>query len=189
MSTYYEQIYKHTSNAVLTTAAYNTRWNHIDIRIDALERHMADTSNPHEVDAGDVGAALAAHTHTVRETIAAAETSTTLPAGTLNLTPPVMTAGTIVKAKASLVTASSSGAVQVDIQKSGDNGATWASIFTTKLTIDAGEKSSASAATPAVIGTTALSENDLVKFIVDSAGLNASGLVVAIELTRTVSSD
>ena len=189
VSNYYETIYRHTSNAILTTAAFNTRWEHLDTRIDALERHIADLTNPHDVDDEDVGASKTDHTHTVREAVAVGDSSTSLAAGTINYTPSIMTGGTIAKVKATLVTATTSGAVTIDIQKSSNNGATWATIFSTKLTLDQDEKSSASATTAAVLSTTSLVANDLIKAIVDDAGTGASGLTVALELTRTVSED
>src|SRR3546814_15699413 len=52
---------------------------------------------------------------------------------------------TLTAVRASLTTASSSGAVTVDINEAGST------ILSTKLTIDQGEKTSTTAATPAVI--------------------------------------
>jgi len=71
----------------------------------------------------------------------------------------------------SLTTASSSGVVQVDINKNGTT------IFTTELTIDASETTSATAAAACVLdGTITFAENDQVTIDIVAAGTNAAGL-------------
>ena len=102
---------------------------------------------------------------------------------------PLTEARTIVSAWATLVTPSSSGAVQIDILKSGDNGATFTTIFSTKLTIDQDEKTSATAATPAVLSVTSLSANDILKAVIDDDGTGALGLTVGLKISETVSQD
>jgi len=74
--------------------------------------------------------------------------------------------------RASLTVASSSGVVTVDINKNGT------SILSTKLTIDANEKTSMTAAVEAVISDTEIAEDDEITFDVDTAGTNAKGLKV-----------
>jgi len=75
--------------------------------------------------------------------------------------------------RASLSTASNA-STAVDINKNG------ASILSTKLSIDASEKTSASAASSAVLSTTSISSDDELTFDVDSAGNNGVGLKVTL---------
>ena len=76
--------------------------------------------------------------------------------------------------KANVNTVSSSGVVTVDINKNG------ASILSTKLTIDATEKTSATAATPAVFSSTSMAADDEVTIDIDTAGTGAKGLKVIL---------
>lgn len=76
--------------------------------------------------------------------------------------------------RASLKTASSSGNVTVDVKKNGT------SIFSTLLTIDATEKTSKTAATPAVISTSAVSDDDELSVDITGAGTGSTGLIVTI---------
>lgn len=88
---------------------------------------------------------------------------------------------TITAARASLLTASDSGAVDVDIENDGT------SIFTTTLTIDVSELTSQTAATPAVLDSAevAVADDAPVTFNIDGAGNNAAGLIVTILGYRT----
>lgn len=76
--------------------------------------------------------------------------------------------------RASLTTASSSGAVTIDINEGG------VSIFSTTLTIDQGEKTSTTAATPAVVSDTALADDAEITIDIDGAGTGAVGLKVTL---------
>ncbi len=86
---------------------------------------------------------------------------------------------TITGIRASLLTSSASGAVQVDVNKNGS------SILSTKLTIDESELTSTTAATPAVISDTAVADDDEFRIDLDSAGDSARGLIVTILGART----
>lgn len=77
--------------------------------------------------------------------------------------------------RASLNISSSAGAVTIDIKKNG------VSIFTTKLTIDAGETTSKTAAVPYVLADSNLGDDDILTFHVDGAGAGAIGLKVIIK--------
>lgn len=76
--------------------------------------------------------------------------------------------------EASLTQASSSGVVTVDINKNG------VSILSTKLTIDQGELTSITAATPPVIISTEFNPGDLVTMDIDGGGTGARGLIVTL---------
>lgn len=81
---------------------------------------------------------------------------------------------TISEVRASLIAASSSGAVTVDINVNGST------ILSTKLTIDQGEQTSVTAATPPVITNTAIADDDEITIDIDGAGTDARGLIVSI---------
>lgn len=81
---------------------------------------------------------------------------------------------TIDEVRASLLTASSSGDPAIDVNLNGT------SIFSTTLTIDATEKTSVTAATPAVLSTTAVASDDELVIDIDTAGTGAKGLIVTI---------
>ena len=81
---------------------------------------------------------------------------------------------TLTSVRATLATAQSSGSiVTVDVNKNGT------SVLSTKLTVDNNETSSTSAATPAVISTSAFADGDRVTVDIDQIGNgSAKGLVV-----------
>lgn len=74
--------------------------------------------------------------------------------------------------RASLVDAASAGTVTVDINKNG------ATILSTKLTIDATEKTSVTAAIPYVATSTTCADDDEYTVDIDVAGTDAKGLIV-----------
>lgn len=98
--------------------------------------------------------------------------TTVLTTGTGKRTFRMPYAFTVTAVRASLTTASSSGVVTVDINDSGT------SILSTKLTIDANEKTSTTAATAAVISDTSLADDAEITIDIDGAGTNAAGLKV-----------
>ena len=85
---------------------------------------------------------------------------------------------TVTAVRASLTTASSSGLPTFDINDSG------ITILSTKLTIDANEKTSTTAVTAAVISDTALADDAEITIDVDVAGTGAAGAKIYIIGTR-----
>lgn len=85
---------------------------------------------------------------------------------------------TLTAVRASLNVASTSGAVTVDVNLGG------ASVLGTKLTIDQDETTSVTAAAPATIVTSAITDDGLISFDIDGAGSNAKGLVVTLIGTK-----
>lgn len=79
---------------------------------------------------------------------------------------------TLTGVRSNLNTASSSGDPTVDINVNGST------ILSTKLTIDANELTSVTAATPAVISSAAIADDDQISFDIDVAGTGAKGLKV-----------
>ena len=82
--------------------------------------------------------------------------------------------------RGSLTTASSSGIPTVDINETGSG-----TILSTKLTIDANEKTSLTAATVVVVSDTALADDAEVTIDIDVAGTGAAGLKVYLIGVRT----
>lgn len=82
---------------------------------------------------------------------------------------------TVTEVRASLTTASSSGTPTVDINEGGST------ILSTKLTIDASETTSTTAATPPVLSDTAIADDAELRFDIDTAGTDAAGLKVWIK--------
>jgi len=76
--------------------------------------------------------------------------------------------------RASLSTASSSGNPAVNIKEAG------VSIFSTTITIDSGEKTSQTAATPAVISDPDLADDAEITIDIDTAGTGAKGLKITL---------
>lgn len=104
--------------------------------------------------------------------VALGDETTAITTGTAKVTIRMPYAFTLTAVKASLTTASSSGTPTVDINEGGTT------ILSTKLTIDASELTSATAATPAVISDSALSADAEITFDIDTAGTGAKGLKV-----------
>lgn len=106
--------------------------------------------------------------------VACSDESTALTAGTAKVTFRMPYTLKLTAARASLSTASSSGLVTVDINEGG------ASIFSTPLTIDASEKTSTTAATPAVLGDLTLADDSEMTVDIDGAGTGAKGLKITL---------
>jgi hypothetical protein len=108
-------------------------------------------------------------------TIALSDEATPITAGNSKLTMRAPFAMTLTKIpRASLKTASTSGIPTVDIN---ENGTT---ILSTKLTIDANEKTSTTAATAAVLSDTSIADDAEITFDIDVSGTGAIGLKVTL---------
>jgi hypothetical protein len=110
---------------------------------------------------------------------ALSDETTALTAGTSTLTVRVPFACTLNSVRSSLSTTSSSGLVTVDVNEAGTT------VLSTKLSIDAGEKTSTTAATAAVISDVVLADDAELTFDIDAAGTGAAGLKVKLYVTRT----
>jgi hypothetical protein len=82
--------------------------------------------------------------------------------------------------RSSLSTASSSGLVTVDIN---ENGTTI--LGANKLSIDANEKTSTTAATPTTLADTAIADDAEITIDIDAAGTGARGLKVTLYYIKT----
>ena len=113
--------------------------------------------------------------------LSASDETTALTTGTAKVTFRMPYAFTVSGVRASLSTAQASGSIlTVDINDSGTT------ILSTKLTIDNTEKTSTTAATPAVISDTALADDAEITIDIDQVGDGtAKGLKVVLIGTRT----
>lgn len=111
----------------------------------------------------------------------AAEETTAITTGTAKVTFRMPFAFSVTEVRANLNTASSSGTPTIDVKKSGT------SIFSTTLTIDVSEKTSVTAATPAVLSSnpTNFSDDEEVTIDISVAGTGAKGLKLTFIGTRT----
>jgi hypothetical protein len=112
--------------------------------------------------------------------VAASDETTALTTGTAKVTFRMPYAMTVTAVRASLSTAQASGSIfTVDINEGGTT------ILSTKLTIDNTEKTSTTAATPAVVSDTALADDAEITIDIDQIGDGtAKGLKVTIIGTR-----
>lgn len=110
--------------------------------------------------------------------IAVGDETTAITTGTAKVTFRMPHAMTLTAVRASLTTVSSSGTPTVDINENG------VSILSTKLTIDASEKTSTTAAAAAVISDSALADDAEITIDIDVAGTGAAGLKVWLIGTR-----
>lgn len=105
--------------------------------------------------------------------IALGDETTAITTGTAKVTIRAPRAMTLTKIKASLSTAGSDLSA-FDVNKNG------VSLFTTTVTIDASEKTSETAATAAVLATTAIAADDELTFDIDTAGAAAAGAKITL---------
>ena len=114
-------------------------------------------------------------------TIAISDESTSITSGTNKLTMRSPYAMTLTKIpKASLNTVSSSGNPTIDINLSGTS-----ILGANKLSIDANEKTSSTAATATTLATTSIPDDSEITFDIDTAGTGAKGLKVVLYYKRS----
>src|SRR5690606_23981466 len=101
--------------------------------------------------------------------IACSDETAALTTGTAKVTFRMPYAFTLTEVRASVTTAPTGAALQVDINEGGT------SILSTKLTIDDGEKTSTTAATPAVISDSALADDAEITIDIDVVGSTIAG--------------
>ena len=108
--------------------------------------------------------------------VALSDETTNLATGTAKASFHMPYAMTLSKVKASVNTAPTGSVLTVDINEAGST------ILSTKLTIDAGEFTSDTAATAAVISDAALADNALITFDIDGVGSSATGKGLKVTL-------
>ena len=108
--------------------------------------------------------------------LAVSDETTALTTGTAKLTFRMPYAVTLTDVRASVTTAPTDAVITVDINESGST------ILSTKLTIDATEKTSTTALTPAVISDTALADDAEIIIDIDTVGSTIAGAGLKITL-------
>jgi hypothetical protein len=112
--------------------------------------------------------------------IACSDETTALTAGAAKVTFRMPYAMTLAAVRASVTTAPTGSVLTVDINEGG------ASILSAKLTIDAGEKTSVTAATPAVITDSALADDAEITIDIDGVGSTVAGAGLKVYLIGTL---
>lgn len=112
--------------------------------------------------------------------IAVSDESTALTTGTAKVTFRMPFAFTLTAVRASVTTAPTGSVLTVDINEGGT------SILSTKLTIDASEKTSTTAATPAVISDASLADDAEITIDIDAVGSTIAGSGLKVYLIGTV---
>jgi len=112
--------------------------------------------------------------------VAVSDETTDIEAGTAKVTFRMPRAVTLATVRASVATAPVGRVITVDIN---DGGTT---ILSTKLTIDAGEKTSTTAATPPVISDTALADDAEMTIDIDTVGSSTAGAGLKVLLRGTI---
>ena len=111
--------------------------------------------------------------------IACSDETTALTTGTGKVTFRTPTAGTLTAVKATMTTAPAGSALIVDINEGGT------SVLSTKLSVDDGEKTSATAATPAVISDSSLADDAEITIDIDQVGSGTAGAGLKVNLYVT----
>lgn len=133
--------------------------------------------------AGMTGAFVAKATVPVVIIIPISDETTAITTGTAKRTFRMPFAMTLTAVRASLTTASSSGIPTFDINEGAGAGT---SVLSTKLTIDANELTSTTAATAAVISDSALADDAQITIDIDVAGTGAAGAKIYLIGTRAI---
>jgi hypothetical protein len=108
--------------------------------------------------------------------VACSDETTAITTGTAKATFRMPFAFTLTSVRASVTTAPTGSVLTIDINESGTT------ILSTKLTIDATEKTSTTAATPAVISDTSLSDDAEITIDFDTVGSTIAGTGVKVWL-------
>lgn len=111
--------------------------------------------------------------------LACSDETTALTAGTAKVTFRMPYAMTLIAVRASVTTAPTGSTLVVDINEGGT------SILSTKLSIDATEKTSTTAATPAVISDSALADDAEITIDIDQIGSTIAGTGLKVTLIGT----
>jgi len=111
--------------------------------------------------------------------VSISDETTSITTGTAKVTFRIPFDMTLTAVRASLSTVSSSGTPTFDINKNGTT------MLSTKLTIDANEKTSTTATTAAVISVSSITNDDEITIDIDTAGTGAKGAKITLIGTRT----
>lgn len=173
---------KNTGNVKATEANDELELNvELDADLDAADLGSGAATDGQVLTAdGSGGAAWEdASAPTLSFIAACSDETSDLTTGTGKVTFRMPYAFTLSEVRASVTTAPTGAALQVDINEGGS------SILSTKLTIDAGEKTSATAATPAVISDANLADDAEITVDIDQVGSSVAGAGLKVALIGT----
>ena len=128
----------------------------------------------------DIAANTAKITNSVVIQVAASDETTALTTGTAKLTLRAPSAFTLTDVRASVSTAPTGATIIVDVNEAGT------SVLSTKLSIDATEKTSTTAATAAVISDSAIADDAELTIDIDQIGSTIAGAGLKITLIGTL---
>lgn len=170
------------ATGVVSTSTATTNWDNADdyarvyrvttgtVGVTAVEDHRAGDGGIFPAGAVSAGGGVTAIP------IACSDETTALTTGTAKVTFRLPYALTLTAVRASVTTAPTGATLTVDINEGG------VSILSTKLTIDAGEKTSTTAATPAVISDAALADDAEITIDIDQIGSTVAGAGLKVYL-------
>jgi hypothetical protein len=169
------------STGTLTVATTNTNWNNLTTyarvaRIVLSSGARTDDEDFRAGPGGVHGQAVLGSEFTQAIIIAVSDESTALTTGTNKVRFRMPYAFTLTGVRASVNTAPTGAALIVDINEGG------ASILSTKLSIDATETTSTTAATPAVISDSALADDAEISIDIDQIGSTVAGAGLKVAL-------
>jgi hypothetical protein len=172
------------ATGVISTSTVSTNWDNTTsyARVYKLTTGTATVTaeEDHRTGASGIIGAPIATTPTTAIPIACSDETTALTTGAAKVTFRMPFAMTLTAVRASVTTAPTGSVLTVDINEGG------VSILSTKLTIDASEKTSTTAATPVVISDTALADDAEITIDIDGVGSTVAGAGLKIYLIGTV---
>lgn len=172
------------STGVVSTSTSNTNWNNTTTyaRVYKVTTDGSGVTNLYGSDfdyrsgPGGVHGQSASTGQVVVIPIAVSDETTALTTGTAKVTFRMPFAMTLTAVRSSVTTAPTGSALVVDINEGGST------ILSTKLSIDASEKTSTTAATPAVISDTALADDAEITIDIDQVGSTVAGAGLKVYL-------
>jgi hypothetical protein len=168
------QYYLSPTTAGLFTSVAPTTVGHV-----ILPLFVTSTTALAELNIGDPVEIVAAEKPVECLLFALSDETTALTTGTAKVTVRMPYAFTLTGVRASVTTAPTDAALIVDINEGGST------ILSTKLSIDAGEKTSTTAASAAVISDTALADDAELTFDIDQVGSTVAGAGLKVTLIGT----
>jgi len=173
------------STGAISTSTTSTNWDNAAdyARVYKLTTAGGVVTATEDHRAGDKGifgsSASAGAAQTQCIPIAVSDETTALTTGVAKVTFRMPYAFTLTAVRASVTTAPTGAVLTVDINEAG------ATILSTKLTIDATEKTSTTAATPAVISDTSLADDAEITIDIDTVGSTVAGAGLKVYLIGT----
>lgn len=176
------------STGTISTSTTTTNWDATSyLRVFKITTGSSTVSAVEDHRAGNRGVhgqyIPAAQAQAVAIPIAVGDETTALTTGTAKVTFRMPFAMTLTSVRASVTTAPTGSNLVVDINENTGSGAT--TILSTKLSIDASEKTSTTAATPAVISDSALADDSEITIDIDQIGSTIAGAGLKVYLIGT----